>query len=179
MNSFIRNGIVYENRRIFNGGRHAPSYKNPTYNCAYIKLLAAVNTNEGKEMVWYLQHTFGKFINFDTFKTLVNYGFIDRETKMVGKRVKYMYKITEHGKSLLKEAAWSKPAYDLLEFVNKVKAEDEATLSLQLTLNGMAYMCEQKFAVSLAVVMSAHPTVNKHLRAGIPYINKFIALACA
>lgn len=167
-----RNGKIYTNRHIYNLCYDAmPTWKNSTYNNAYIKILAAVAANGGQKMDLYLKRIYGYVKNFDTFKTLVNFGFIEQVDPTVRRHMKF--RITQDGLDLLEEAAYSKPVYDLIAFQEKEKAENEDILSLHLTLAGKAYMNEPEFINNVKQLIADHPAMERHLRKAIPFIDKF------
>lgn len=154
----------------------APTYKNPTYKNAYIKLLAYLNNHPGLTLEKCIAGTFGYQKNFDTFKTLVNFGFIDLIDPNVKFKTHMKFRISKYGKMLLEEAAWSKPVYDLVDFADKCKAENAEILSMQITHSGL-HLQERDFIMNIVTTIMDHPLCKKHVYASIPYFDEFVKLA--
>lgn len=166
-----RSGL--KNRRIYRSGMYAPApaYRCPTYDTAYMKILKYVSDHPECEMRDCLQNVFSTFKNFDIFKTLVNFGFIDKTDLNTRRHVKFV--ITEHGQRMLDEAQWTKPAHELIKFAKSVKAENAEVLSFQLTLAGKSYMAEQSFLQDVECIMKKHTYMKKRIYKAMPFFDDF------
>lgn len=169
-------GLMLPNRGIYSQQSWcAPKYENPTYNNAYIKFLAYLDKHPEITLKECVTRVYGCMKNFDVFKTLVNYGFIDRVDPDAKRNVKFC--ITKYGKMLLEEAAWSKPVYELVDFAREAKAENAAILSMQITIAGKAWLQDPEFIASIVATFDEHPIGKKHIYKFIPDFDEFVKIA--
>lgn len=168
-------GTVLKNRKIYSQQNWcAPKYDNPMWSNAYIKILAYLAEHEGIEMKECLRKVFGKFVNFDTFKTLVNFGFIDKVDPDAKRHMKF--KITKYGKMLVDEAAYSKWACELIEFAKKAKAKTAEEFCMQITLEGKAHLQTPEFIAKVTGTFDEHPVCKRRVYRAMPFFDEFLKI---
>jgi len=168
-------GMTLENRNIYSQQTWcAPKYDNPMWNNAYIKILAYLDEHEDIEMKECLRHVFGRFVNFDIFKTLVNFGFIDKTDPNVKRHVKFH--TTKYGKMLLEEATYSKNACELMDFAKKVKAKSAEEFIVQMTLEGKAHLQSTEFIADVIETFEEHPVCERRVYRAIPFFDEFVKI---
>lgn len=129
---------------IYNYGSDRPGWEHPTMDNVYIKQLDYCDKHprcSGNEL--------SSIGSTDIWKTLVNWGMIDR-AKSLEKRRSFEFSITDEGRDLLNKAKTSKWVHDFIKFVKDTKSKTFDEFEINATLAGSHFYVEFDFLQKLA-----------------------------
>lgn len=165
-------GIYITRAYLYN----APKWENPNVENVYVKALIACKDNPGIDDIG-----LSKVSSVDIWRTLVNYGFIDRKVGEHGKKTAFF--IAPPGQEILDEANETKWAYDFLDLVKTFRPKTLVEFDLQMALAGMHNMVEAPMAKRLAEILESPSPAYKHVAhkiervAGRDFVKELIEFA--